>query len=106
MTVSVRMDPLLQKELELAAKRRGITKSQFITDAVRLALGHKDAHALMLEMKAKYPQPAGRSSAERLPSNPEDWNGHLTSKLREKHERESAEYQAWQARRGSKRRAA
>ena len=34
MAVSVRMDPLLEKELELAARRQGITKSQFIVDAV------------------------------------------------------------------------
>ncbi|MGD9550944.1 MAG: toxin-antitoxin system HicB family antitoxin [Burkholderiaceae bacterium] len=34
MAVSVRMDPLLEKELALAAKRQGITKSQFIIEAV------------------------------------------------------------------------
>ena len=30
MAVSVRMDPLLEKQLELAAQRKGVTKSQFI----------------------------------------------------------------------------
>ena len=30
MVMSVRMDPLLEKELELAAQRQGITKSQFV----------------------------------------------------------------------------
>ena len=39
MAVSVRMDPLLEKELELAASRQGVTKSQFIIDAVERALG-------------------------------------------------------------------
>ena len=39
MAVSVRMSPLLEKELELAAQRQGVTKSQFIIDAVERALG-------------------------------------------------------------------
>jgi RHH-type rel operon transcriptional repressor/antitoxin RelB len=42
MTVSVRMDPLLERELTAAAKRLGKTKSQFIIDAVERALGRKD----------------------------------------------------------------
>ena len=39
MAVSVRMSPLLEKELELAAQRKGVTKSQFIIEAVERALG-------------------------------------------------------------------
>ena len=42
MAVSVRMESLLERELELAAQRRGISKSQFIIEAVESALGHKD----------------------------------------------------------------
>ena len=53
MAVSVRMDPLLEKELELAAQRRGVTKSQFIIDAVEKALGRRDAYALMLSLVAE-----------------------------------------------------
>jgi len=53
MTVSVRMEPLLEKRLEQAAQRRGITKSQFIIDAVERALGGNDPHALMLQAKAE-----------------------------------------------------
>ena len=41
MAVSVRMNALLEKELEQAAQRKGITKSQFIIDAVESALGRK-----------------------------------------------------------------
>lgn len=37
MAVSVRMDPLLGKQLEQAAKRQGVTKSQAIIDAVERA---------------------------------------------------------------------
>lgn len=53
MAVSVRMDPLLEKELEMAAQRRGVTKSQFIIDAVEQALGRRDAFALMQSLKAE-----------------------------------------------------
>jgi len=56
MAVSVRMDPLLEKELEQAAKRRGITKSQFIIDAVQRALGRKNPYELMLALKAEEEQ--------------------------------------------------
>jgi predicted DNA-binding protein len=53
MAVSVRMNPLLEKELELAAKRRGITKSQFIIDAVERSLGRKDPYQLMVALQAE-----------------------------------------------------
>ena len=53
MAVSVRMDPLLEKELELAAQRRGVTKSQFIIDAVEKALGRRDSFALMQALTAE-----------------------------------------------------
>lgn len=57
MTVSVRMDPLLERELELAAKRQGVTKSQFIIDAVQRALGRKNPYELMLSLKAEEARP-------------------------------------------------
>lgn len=53
MAVSVRMDPLLEKELELAARRKGVTKSQFIVDAVERALGRKNPYELMVALKAE-----------------------------------------------------
>lgn len=56
MAVSVRMDPLLEKELELAARRQGVTKSQFIVDAVERALGRKNPYELMLKVKADMAQ--------------------------------------------------
>ncbi len=54
MAVSVRMDPLMEKELELAAKRKGITKSQFIIDAVERALGRRDPLALLNQVKEEF----------------------------------------------------
>jgi len=53
MAVSVRLDPLMEKELELSAKRQGITKSQFIIAALEKALGRKDPYKLLLEAKAE-----------------------------------------------------
>ena len=53
MAVSVRLDPLLEKELELTAKRLGVTKSQFIVSALEKALGRKNPYELMLKVKAE-----------------------------------------------------
>ena len=39
------------EELELAAKRRGITKSQFVIDAVQRALGRKNPYELLLKLQ-------------------------------------------------------
>ncbi|PIY28491.1 MAG: hypothetical protein CO105_07970 [Comamonadaceae bacterium CG_4_9_14_3_um_filter_60_33] len=50
MAVSVRMEPLLEKELALAAKRRGISKSQFIIEAVERALGRNNPGELYLKV--------------------------------------------------------
>ena len=58
MAVSVRMDPLLEKQIEQAAKRQGITKSQFIIDAVERSLGRKNPYELMLALKAEEEQRA------------------------------------------------
>lgn len=53
MAVSVRLDPLLEKELELAAKRLGVTKSQFVISALEKALGRKNPYDLLLQAKAE-----------------------------------------------------
>ena len=53
MVMSVRMDPLLERELELAAQRQGITKSQFVIDAVERALGRKNPYELMVALRAE-----------------------------------------------------
>ncbi len=53
MAVSVRLEPLLEKELELTAKRLGVTKSQFIVSALEKALGRKNPYELLLKVKAQ-----------------------------------------------------
>lgn len=54
MAVSVRMEALLERQLELAAQRRGISKSQFIIEAVESALGHKDPGQLLLQVREEF----------------------------------------------------
>lgn len=51
MAVSVRMDPLLERELEQAARRQGVTKSQFIIAALEKALGRKNPYDLLLKVQ-------------------------------------------------------
>jgi len=92
MAVSVRMDPLLEKQLEQAAQRQGITKSQFIIDAVERALGGKNPYALMLEAKAEiaqYPRGAALTqayAAEHVqPYDSERSRADLIAKLKAKH---------------------
>lgn len=98
MTVSVRMDPLLERELELAAKRKGITKSQFIIEAVQRALGRKNPYELMLALKAEEEQkaygpgstPADRAVAQAFegyeqPYDTDRSRAQLLAKLKAKH---------------------
>ena len=49
---TVRMGRLLEKELEIAAKKVGITKPRFIIDAVERALERKDPFELLLKLQA------------------------------------------------------
>ena len=58
MTVSVRMAPLLENQMEQAAKRKGITKSQFIIEAVERSLGYKNPFELMTALVAEEDQKA------------------------------------------------
>jgi uncharacterized protein (DUF1778 family) len=51
MAVSVRMDPSIEHELELAARRQGISKSQFIIAAVERALGKRDPLQLLHQVR-------------------------------------------------------
>ena len=90
MAVSVRMDPLLEKELELAARRKGVTKSQFIVDAVERALGRKNAYELMMALKAEEGRPEYQEvtkafEGEEQPYDTEVSRAVLIKKLKAKH---------------------
>jgi RHH-type rel operon transcriptional repressor/antitoxin RelB len=92
MAVSVRMDPMLERELELAAKRLGQTKSQFIINAVERALGRKDPYALYQQVMREmtddphYPQVTQVFANEpQEPYDTERSRAALIAKLRAKH---------------------
>ncbi|MBS0292033.1 MAG: ribbon-helix-helix protein, CopG family [Proteobacteria bacterium] len=98
MAVSVRMDPLLEKELEQAARRQGVTKSQFIIAAVERALGRKDPAQLyrqIMEEAAQYRVSEGVADAD-LPAH----QGALRESLRERYAQQQDDYAAYLAQRG------
>lgn len=95
MAVSVRMDPLLERELEQAARRQGVTKSQFIIAAVERALGRKDPAQLyhqVMEEAVQY-RVAGDAPAGVVPPTTGD---RLRSKLRAQHETHTRDWLAYQ----------
>ncbi|WP_144732884.1 toxin-antitoxin system HicB family antitoxin [Extensimonas perlucida] len=100
MAVSVRMDPLLEKELALAAKRQGITKSQFIIEAVERALGRKDPAALyhkVMEESARY------RVGEEVPDDAlSPIKAALRQRLRAQHAQQQDDYAAYLAERETK----
>jgi RHH-type rel operon transcriptional repressor/antitoxin RelB len=86
------MDPLLEKELEQAAQRRGVTKSQFIVAAVQRALGRQNPYTLMLQAKAEMEQdPRSASQAQAFvaeyaqPYDTERSRADLIARLKAKH---------------------
>lgn len=92
MAVSVRMSPLLERELDLAAKRQGVTKSQFIIAALEKALGRKDPYALLQRIEHEMAAEPGFTATEKVfaaePSLPYDTQASraaLIAKLRAKH---------------------
>ena len=106
MTVSVRMDPLLEKELELAAKRQGVTKSQFIVDAVERALGRKDPYQLLNQVREEFAEyRVSTASAQADSTATSDVNGddgglshsdRLRAALRAKHDQDTRDWQRHQ----------
>ena len=93
MAVSVRMEALLERQLEMAAQRRGISKSQFIIDAVQRELGHKDPGKLLLQVRKEF---APQRAAEAAAGGPAEVKGSDSQKLRAllraKHARALAEW--------------
>jgi RHH-type rel operon transcriptional repressor/antitoxin RelB len=102
MAVSVRMDPLLEKDLELAARKRGITKSQFIVEAVRHALGRQNPYDLLLQVQSR-PPPLEERDAPYFSGAPmiddvDGMNGSPSGRLRQKlRAQHTAEIRDWLA---------
>ena len=98
MAVSVRMDPLLEKELELAARRQGVTKSQFIIGAVERALGRKDPAQLyhqVMEEAARYQVGEGAADVDLPPPQ-----AALRQSLRGAYVQQQDDYAAYLAQKG------
>ena len=88
MAVSVRMAPLLEKELALAAQRQGVSKSQFIIAAVERALDRKNPYDLMVMLQAeetREAQPAASELRER-PYETAASKAALRARLKARHE--------------------
>ncbi|GAB2750507.1 hypothetical protein GCM10027019_31470 [Melaminivora jejuensis] len=106
MAVSVRMDPLLEKELEQAARRQGVSKSQFIIAAVERALGRKDPAQLYQQVMGKAEEAAqprftdaahARGSDEGMATDAANSTSiRLREKLRARHQAQSRDWQAYQ----------
>ena len=95
MAVSLRMDPMLEKELALAAKRRGISKSRFIVEAVERALGRKDPYAMLLKVHAQlaagqFGPPVAPENGTELQYDSETSRQVMLRKFRDKHDVGSA----------------
>ena len=100
MTISVRMNPLLEKELELTAKRQGVTKSQFIIDAVERALGRKNPYDLLLQVReefAPYNVCTEGDAASSGTAEPLSTDDQFRSILQSKHEAQTRDWLAFQA---------
>ena len=85
MVMSVRMDPLLERELELAAQRKGVSKSQFVIEAVERALGRKNPYELLLKLQAEetvVPYKVGKTDSS---YDTDKSNAKLLAKLKAKH---------------------
>jgi hypothetical protein len=93
MAVSVRMDPLMEKELEVAARRQGITKSQFIIEAVERALGRRDPLRLLHQVKEEFAP--YRVECEAAGSTADADSPALRAKLRAEHAAQQADYAAF-----------
>ena len=85
MVMSVRMDPLLERELELAAQRKGVTKSQFVIEAVERALGRKNPYELLLKLQAEEASPPYNVGETSPPYDTNKSKTRLLAKLRAKH---------------------
>ena len=85
MVMSVRMDPLLERELELAAKRKGVTKSQFVIEAVERALGRKNPYELLLKLQAEETVAPYEVGATESPDDTDKSKAKLLAKLKAKH---------------------
>ena len=61
MALSVRLDPALEARIEQETRRLGVSKSEFVKDAIERVLGVKDPAALLDQVRRAGPM--GRPTA-------------------------------------------
>jgi predicted DNA-binding protein len=89
MALSVRMDPLMEQELELAARRQGVTKSQFIITAVERALGKREPLQLLHQVREEM-----ASYKVKRPASQDAPSSALQEKLRADYAEQQTQYAA------------
>lgn len=94
MAVSVRLEPMLEKELELTAKRMGVTKSQFIVSALERALGRKNPYELLLQVQS---QAGVRESSPSVDAQMSPTKSAIRAKLQDQRAAGQADWLAFQA---------
>jgi len=77
MTLSVRLDPILEAKMEEETKRLGISKSDLVKDALELRLGLKNPYDILRQVRSGTPM--GKPFASESSST------ELKAKLRAKH---------------------
>jgi hypothetical protein len=76
MTLTVRLDPALETKVDQEAKRLGLTKSEFVKDALERVLGLKNPATLLKAVRSR--KPMGNPAAS------ENVSGRIRAKLGEK----------------------
>lgn len=77
MALSVRLEPAIEARIEQEARRLGVSKSEFVKDALERALGLKNPAELLRQVRSDTPVGATDTS--------EDVSQKVRKKLREKH---------------------
>ena len=77
MTLTVRLDPIIEARLEQEARRLGISKSEFVKEALERVLGLKNPAELLQQVRSNTPLDATDLS--------EQVSQLMREKLREKH---------------------
>lgn len=83
-TVSLRIDDLLEKRISLAARAQGVTRTQFLINAAELALGERQPYSLMQALKAQQEQAPYEATPE-APYDTDAARAALIDKLKAKH---------------------
>jgi len=81
MSLSVRLDPILESRLDQEARRLGVTKSEFVKDALERVLGMKNPYDLLQQVR----DPDAYRVCEPTTRDSENVSVKVKEKLRAKH---------------------